>query len=84
MSDISYDAGDPSKVDPAAGDPEPQPAVTGRPNDIPIDEAAPAPLGGNSTFADRARAQRGEKRVADGENKAVSSAATKSRKARKG
>ncbi len=30
-------------------------AVTGRPNDTPVREPEPAPLGGNTTFADRAR-----------------------------
>lgn len=32
-------------------------AVTGRANDTPVDEPAPAPLGGNSTFAERAAAR---------------------------
>jgi hypothetical protein len=55
-------------------------AVTGRPNDIPVRDPEPAPLGGNSRFADRAKA-RGVKAKAvegdDAENKAVSGARTK-------
>lgn len=51
-------------------------AVTGRPNDTPIRDPEPAPLGGNTTFADRAKA-RGAKakavKVADVEDKAVGS-----------
>lgn len=58
-------------------------AVTGRPNDIPIRDAEPAPLGGNSTFADRAKANAAEakkaqtKQVAAAENKSVDSAESK-------
>lgn len=32
-------------------------AVTGRPNDTPVRDPEPAPLGGNTTFADRAKAR---------------------------
>lgn len=62
---------------------EPQPAVTGRPNDTPVDDPAPAPLGGNSTFADRAKQrQKDDKKQVDAdaaEDKQVTSAATKTR-----
>lgn len=64
-------------------------AVTGRPNDIPIEDPQPAPLGGNSTFAERARAagKVKTKQVDDdtegAENKAVTTAATKAPKSRK-
>lgn len=62
-------------------------AVTGRPNDIPIRDPEPAPLGGNTTFSDRAKAAKkataSTKQVDEGENKAVTSASTKSRRARK-
>jgi hypothetical protein len=49
-------------------------AVTGRPNDIPIDPPEEAPLGGNSTFADRARGNASKvasKQVVSAEDKAV-------------
>lgn len=73
------------------GDPDPskweeQPTVTGRPNDTPIDDPQPAPLGGNTTFADRAKAQTTTAKQVDAEqaeDKAVTSAATKSKRARK-
>lgn len=57
-------------------------AVTGRPNDIPIRDAEPAPLGGNSTFAERAKAaKRNTKAVTaeedEAENKSVTSASKK-------
>lgn len=57
-------------------------AVTGRPNDIPVREAEDAPLGGNSTFASRAKARSGAKAVRSGdtEDKAVTSASTKRRR----
>lgn len=62
-------------------------AVTGRPNDIPIKEPEPAPLGGNSTFADRAKARQKQdvKQVDadEAEDKAVSRASTKARKSTK-
>lgn len=58
-------------------------AVTGRPNDIPIREPEDAPLGGNSTFASRAKARQQDSKqtkAEDAEDKAISSASTKRRK----
>lgn len=61
-------------------------AVTGRPNDIPIRDPEPAPLGGNSTLTSRAKARQSadRKKVAadDAEDKSVQSAQTKSRKSK--
>jgi hypothetical protein len=64
--------GRPSKATPLqAGDPVEQEAVTGRPNDIPIDKPQP-PAGGGSTFASRRAAREvSEKRIASAQNKAV-------------
>lgn len=66
--------------DHGGGDPSEAPANNGRPNDLgQRDEQWALP---NSTFADRAKkaAKRGAKQVDGGENKAVSSASTKSRR----
>lgn len=65
-------------VDAAAGQPVEAEAVTGRPNDIPIEEPQSAPLGGNSSFADRAKANKVQaKQVSAAENKSVDSAESK-------
>lgn len=63
-----------------AGEPEEGQAVTGRPNDIPLDDPAPAPLGGNSSFSDRAKANKPKAKQVGAEqveDKAVKSAKTK-------
>lgn len=61
-------------------------AVTGRPNDTPVRDPEPAPLGGNTTFAQRAKA-RGvtAKQVdpADVEDKSIGSAERKSQRGRR-
>lgn len=62
-------------------------AVTGRPNDIPVRDPEPAPLGGNSTFAERAKSRtgKGAKAVASGdvEDKSVGSSERKSTRGRR-
>jgi hypothetical protein len=61
-------------------------AVTGRPNDIPIQEPQDAPLGGNSTLASRAAANKADAKKVDadsGENKAVTGASTKAARSTK-
>lgn len=62
-------------------------AVTGRPNDIPVRDPEPAPLGGNSTFSERAKARsgRGAKAVDQGdvEDKSVGSSERKSARGRR-
>lgn len=63
-------------------------AVTGRPNDTPIRDPEPAPLGGNSTLASRARTRQKDEKTkqvdeSDAEDKAVTSAATKTRARKK-
>lgn len=55
-------------------------AVTGRPNDTPVREDEPAPLGGNSTFASRARARKPADRKAVEETSAENKAVRSSRK----
>lgn len=69
MPDETRDSGDGRPLDTSKWDE--QPAVTGRPNDTPIDEPAEA---GNSTFASRA-AQR--KRAAVGRDKQAAGDRTK-------
>lgn len=56
-------------------------AVTGRPNDTPVREDEPAPLGGNSTFASRAKSRQPArtKAVQEAEDKAVKSSRRKSK-----
>lgn len=69
-----------------ADDNEEARAVTGRPNDIPVRDPEPAPLGGNTTFADRAKARgKGRKAVdsADVEDKSVGSSERKSTRGRR-
>jgi hypothetical protein len=64
-------------------EPDEQPAVTGRQNDIPIRDPEDRPdVLRNSTLADRAKARTSgrSKQIADAENKAVQSGTTKSRR----
>jgi len=61
-------------------------AVTGRPNDIPVRDPEPAPLGGNTTFADRARARGVTRKVVEAdevEDKSIGSSDRKSIKGRR-
>lgn len=57
-------------------------AVTGRPNDTPIRDPEPAPLGGNTTFAQRAEARGGSKVVKSDEveDKSVRSSRTSTKR----
>ena len=62
-------------------------AVTGRANDIPVRDPEPAPLGGNTTFAQRAKARagKGTKAVDSGdvEDKSVGRSERKSTRGRR-